>query len=421
MIGQPYPPREARKEIVFVRHAESQANLDGVWNGRTDGPLSESGRASLEVLGRRLSPWEFDGVISSPLSRAVETARAFSEEVHFDDGFTEVDLGRWEGLHFAEVQERHGEELRAAIADRTIPMGETGESLQQAGERAIGAVDRLFQEMPDGGRTAVVTHGGFMQAVLHRHLAGEDRRAHAFTSNTGITRIVQQLGRPRLASFNDTGHFGPLPRTVREHLDTGGRVIAFVRHGRTQANVERRWQGRGDWDLDEVGLRQAESLSEWYGRHRTVYTSPLKRAASTAQRVALNGVVPVDGLMEINMGEWEGLTTEEIVAKWPDVMETIYRRRVDLPRGVTGESWADLTDRMVRTIDGLALSDVGPTVVVAHGGAIRSYISSLTKTDDSYSESLNTPANTSVTHVALTEKGPEILDFAVATHLESIQ
>jgi broad specificity phosphatase PhoE len=421
MIGQPYPPQEARREIVFIRHAESQANVDGVWNGKSDGPLSETGEASLEVLGRRLSTWEFDAVISSPLSRAVDTAKAFTEDLHIEEDFIEVDLGRWEGLHFSEVQERYGEELRKAIADRTIPMGETGESLEQAGKRAVGAVDGLFQEMSEGARVAVVTHGGFMQAVLHRHLAGESHRAHAFTSNTGITRIIQQFGRPRLASFNDTGHFGPLPSAVRQHLDKGDRVIVFVRHGQTQANVERRWQGRGDWDLDEVGMRQVESLSEWYGRHSTVYTSPLKRATSTAKHVALNGVVPVDGLMEINMGEWEGLTTEEIVEGWPEVMETIYRRRVDLPRGVTGESWADLTERMVHTVEGLTLSSEGPTVVVAHGGAIRSYISSLTKTDDRFSESLYTPRNTSVTHVALTERGPEILDYGVATHLESIQ
>jgi broad specificity phosphatase PhoE len=60
-------------------------------------------------------------------------------------------------------------------------------------------------------------------------------------------------------------------------------------------------------------------------------------------------------------------------------------------------------------------------LAVAHGGAIRSYISSLTKTDDTHSESLYTPANTSVTHVAVTERGPEILDFSISTHLEDLQ
>ena len=59
-------------------------------------------------------------------------------------------------------------------------------------------------------------------------------------------------------------------------------------------------------------------------------------------------------------------------------------------------------------------------MVVSHGGAIRSYVSSLTVTTDTYAESLFTPSNTSVTHVALTGDGPLILDYAVAPHLETI-
>lgn len=421
MSHQPYPVNDSRREIVFVRHAESQANLDGVWNGRTDGGLSESGELSLDPLGKRLSSWEFDGVISSPLARARRTARAFSDDVSIDDGFIEIDLGIWEGMPFAEVQSNHGEKLRQAVDDKVTPMGETGESLQQAGARAIGAVDGLFDRMADGERVAVVTHGGFMQSVLNRHMAGEGRRVHAFTSNTGITRIVRQFGRPRLASFNDTGHLGPRSGLVDAHLEDGDPVLALIRHGQTLANVEGRWQGQGDWDLDDIGNQQAESLGEWYGRFPTVYSSPLKRAASTARRVASNGVIPIDDLMEINMGEWEGLTTTEISERWPDIMKTIYEEGVDLPRGESGETWEQLTVRIAAALAALESAAEGPTVAVAHGGAIRSYVSSLTKTNDTHSESFFTPANTSVTHIALSERGPEILDFSVATHLEAIQ
>jgi broad specificity phosphatase PhoE len=421
MTSQPYPPVDHRKEIVFIRHAQSQANHEGFWNGRTDGPLSEAGEASLDALGRRLTKWEFDAVISSPLSRARKTAEVFSDDVHIDEDFTEVDLGKWEGMLFTEVQEKHGEELQEAIRTRTLAMGGTGETLDEVGTRAIGAVDGLFDRMGDNQKIAVVTHGGFMQAVIHRHLAGDGRRAHAFTSNTGITRIIHQFGRARLATFNDTGHLGPRSPAVEAHLAAGDKVITLIRHGQTLANVERRWQGRGDWDLDEIGMKQAEALGQWYGRHPTVYTSPLKRAASTAQLVALNGVVPIDDFMEIHMGEWEGMTTEEIAKKWAGEMEKIYRDGIDLPRGATGETWAQLTKRFSAAVAALEHGDNGPTVAVAHGGAIRSYISSLTKTLDTHSESLFTPANTSVTHVAVTPGGPEILDYSVSTHLESLQ
>ena len=421
MRGQPYPKRDSRKEIVFIRHAESQANADGIWNGRSDGPLSEAGEASLEALGRRLSSWNFDAVISSPLTRAVKTAEAFASDVDVEDALIEIGLGKWEGMTFSDVQERHGEELREALSTRALPMGVTGETIDQAARRAIEAVDRLFEEMGEGERIAVVTHGGFMQTVLHRHLAGEGRRVHALMANTGITRIVQQFGRPRLASFNDTGHLGPRPARVDAHLIKGNKVLTLIRHGRTQANLEGRWQGRGDWDLDDLGHRQAEALGEWYGRHATVYTSPLRRAASTAAHVALNGVVAVEDLMEIHMGDWEGMTTDEISVKWAEDMVRIYQDGIDLPRGTTGETWAQLTRRFAEAVHALEHADGDLTVVVAHGGAIRSYVSSLTKTEDTHSESLFTPANTSVTHIAVTERGPEILDFSVSTHLESLE
>jgi broad specificity phosphatase PhoE len=419
-IGVPYPPRASTKEVVFIRHAESEGNAVGRWHGHTDGPLSEAGEGTLAHLGRRLASWKFDVVISSPLTRALRTARSFAEAPAIDEDFIEMDVGRWEGMSFEEVESRHGDDLRAAFTDWSVPMG-GGESLEQVGRRALAAVDRVFAGLGENQRAAVVTHGGLLQSVLHRHLPARGRRVHPITSNTGITRIVWQHGRPRLATFNDTAHLGPRSRLVTSHLEQGTPVLALVRHGRTRANSEQRWQGHGDWDLDEVGARQAEALGVWYGRGATVYSSPLMRAMSTAGHIAQNGVVPVEGLKEMDMGRWEGLTSQEIMDRWPEMMETIYRHGVDLRRGVDGESWGELTYRVVNTISSLEPATGEPTIVVAHGGAIRSYISSLTATRDTHSESLFTPANTSVSHVAMTPSGPVLLDYAVAPHLETIE
>jgi broad specificity phosphatase PhoE len=373
------------------------------------------------MLGKRVGEWYFDRVISSPLERTRRTAESFADGIEIDESFIEIDLGRWEGKPFAEIQAEEGEELDRAIAARTIPMGGTGESLLEAGSRAIRAVDRVFESMNDGDRVAVVTHGGFLQSVLHRHMAGGTHRAHSFTENTAITRVVHQFGMPRLATFNDLGHLGPDSSIVQTHLEKGDTVVALVRHGQTRANVEGRWQGQGDWDLDDVGQAQAAALGQWWGRHETVYTSPLKRAASTASQVALNGSIPVPQLMEINMGLWEGMTTDEILKRWPNLMEKIYRHGVDLKRGETGESWGELVARFASGVGTIEKAKGDRTVVVAHGGAIRGYVASLTKNDDTHAESLFTPANTSVSHVAMTSRGPEILDYAVAPHLETLQ
>jgi broad specificity phosphatase PhoE len=241
-----------------------------------------------------------------------------------------------------------------------------------------------------------------------------------FAGNTSLTRLIWSWDRPRLAGFNDMAHFGPRPTAVTEHLDRGEPVLALIRHGQTRANTEGRWQGQSDWGLDDTGHRQARALRDWYGVFPTVYTSPLGRARSTAEYVAMDGVVEVEGLKELDMGRWEGLTSDEIYETWPELMDTIYRDGVDLRRGETGESWGEMTGRMRATVHGLAPVTGDPTLVVAHGGAIRAYVSSLTHTIDSHSESLYTPANSAVTHVALTDNGPLLLDYAVSAHLEGL-
>ncbi|MGH8953343.1 MAG: 2-carboxy-D-arabinitol-1-phosphatase [Acidimicrobiia bacterium] len=407
-------------EILLIRHAESQANRDHVWSGQADGPLSSIGETSLDAIGKRLHDHHFDLVVSSPLQRATRTAESFASDFEISEQLVELDIGRWEGRSRDEILAENSEYLREAIFERELPMGETGESLGALERRAIGAVDAIAEELGEEGRAAVVTHGGFIQEVLHRHLAGRGRRVHTFAGNTSITRLIWTWDRPRLAGFNDLAHFGPRPTAVQEHLDEGQTVLALIRHGQTLANTEGRWQGQEDWGLDELGHRQAAALRDWYGTATTVYASPLGRAHTTATYVAANGVVSVDGLKEINMGRWEGLTSDEIYEKWPELMGTIYRDGVDLRRGEDGERWGELTGRFRATVDGLAPASGEPTVVVAHGGAIRSYVSSFTSTTDSHSESLYTPANTSVTHVALTDRGPLLLDYAVSAHLESL-
>lgn len=408
------------KEITLIRHAESESNRLGMWNGRSDGPLSDTGERQVKALENRLGASRFDLVLTSPLDRARRTAEVVSGEVVVDDDLIELDLGRWDGWTAEEVRAEDGDALREALTTRTAPMGGTGETLMEAGQRVANAIDKLVAEMPDDSSAAVVTHGGLIQTILHDFFPGRTGRVHSFVDNTALSRFVYWEDRPRLASFNDTGHLGPRSSQVSDALASGHNVVTLVRHGRTRANVERRWQGQGDWDLDEVGHVQAELLGSFYGQWGSVFTSPLLRAQNTARHVAAADPVVLDGLKEINMGEWEGMTTDEIDARWPGILDRIYGEGEDLQRGHSGESWGDLTNRFRGAVDGIVYATGEPTVVVAHGGAIRSYITSLTASTDTYSQSLYTPENTSVTHVAVTDRGPMILDYGLASHLEGV-
>lgn len=403
-------------EIVLVRHAESEANLAGTWQGRGNSALSPAGREQVDALTRRVEGREFDLVATSPLDRAVETAAAFGEQVETHDDLTEVDLGTWEGIPVETVASRDRELLRSIYTGGDDRFGAEGERMSEVAARAWAIIDSVAERVGPRGRAVVVTHGGVIDSVLGSLFPVRGRRGHRMVENASLTHLVGGPGRWRLARLNDCTHLGRLTRFTTGHLDRGGSVLALIRHGRTKANVEMRLQGQSCWGLDDVGEEQGTWLAEWYGTLSTVYSSPLSRATATARYLAAGEVVEVEGLEEIGMGRWEGLVREDIQRDWPDLARRIFEDGEDLRRGETGETWDGFTRRIVATIESLAAGPGEVAGVVAHGGVIRAYLGAIWAIDNT--RRLHTPDNTSVTHIALTGDGPILCDYAVAPHLE---
>ena len=103
-------------DLVIVRHADTEWTVCGRHTGRTDIPLNDAGRAKAAALAPRLAGRSFAAVWSSPLSRALETARlaGFDPEVH--DELAEWDYGDYEGLTSAQIAElRPGWDLFACV------------------------------------------------------------------------------------------------------------------------------------------------------------------------------------------------------------------------------------------------------------------------------------------------------------------
>ena len=99
--------------------------------------------------------------------------------------------------------------------------------------------------------------------------------------------------------------------------------LLLVRHGETDWNRDRRFQGHADPPLNETGREQANALAEELAGEEIelVYTSDLQRARETAQIVGARlgaGVVPLPALREIDVGEWQGLTWPEIEQRFPE-------------------------------------------------------------------------------------------------------
>ena len=172
--------------------------------------------------------------------------------------------------------------------------------------------------------------------------------------------------------------------------------------------------------MDEIGRDQAVALADWYGPPDRVVSSPLGRALETARALTPEPEV-IDGLAELGFGEWEGLTVEEVRAHDSALFDRIFVDGQDLPRGISGESWAQLTSRVRAAIDSINPREGQLTAVVTHGAAIRSYLADLAGRGWSGTAGLDTPANSSVSHVILGGRSPLIVDYSSAAHLESLE
>jgi broad specificity phosphatase PhoE len=149
-----------------------------------------------------------------------------------------------------------------------------------------------------------------------------------------------------------------------------------VRHGQTDWNAEGRYQGRADRTLDIIGRMQAQAIGLRLGRIPVdrIYASDLTRAMTTARAIAsIHGleIIPEPRLREIDFGAWEGLTSVEVRARFPESAE---RRASDAdgsgPEG--GESASQVRTRVRAVLDELRLRPARERiVVVAHGGTLR--------------------------------------------------
>jgi broad specificity phosphatase PhoE len=181
-------------------------------------------------------------------------------------------------------------------------------------------------------------------------------------------------------------------------------TIVLVRHGETDWNRAQRFQGHSDPPLNALGRAQAHELVGVLAAEpiTSAYTSPLKRAAQTAEIVSdrLGLALEVSAaLMEVDVGSWSGLTRDEIEARYPDG----YRRWLDYGHGWDdGETYDELGARVVSGL--LAIADRHPddvVLAVTHGGPIRSALAAAAGIGfDDARRSLRVVGNCSVVRLA---------------------
>ncbi len=205
---------EAVYHLTMLRHAESQGNAFQVWQGQEDYPLTARGLEQAQALASR---WRkegvrFDRLISSPLTRAADTARAIATvlnlEIETREDWIERDNGVLAGTHRDE---------RPPMPDfihTYMPVGEKGESANALFLRAGRALHAVLDGPP--GRVLIVSHGGILNMAVYAVL-GIAPLAHfrgprfAF-GNTGFASLVYDplRGQWRVIGINDTRHLAAI-------------------------------------------------------------------------------------------------------------------------------------------------------------------------------------------------------------------
>jgi broad specificity phosphatase PhoE len=207
------------QELLLVRHGQSTANAKGIWQGQMEFPLSEEGRVQAGLAGRGLSGEPFEGLYSSPLSRAFETAEiirdrtGFAGEVVPVEGLTERNGGILEGHTWAEQKQRNPELAKKFLAipeeERWALVGaETDEEVIARFQDALSSIRALH---PGGARIVVVSHGGVMRAFLRDLFGPEVLPGAQRTANASITRLQWGEMGPRLLEVASTAHLAEDP------------------------------------------------------------------------------------------------------------------------------------------------------------------------------------------------------------------
>lgn len=353
-----------------------------------DSTLTDRGQQGARQVGQALQGLSFDAAYSSPLQRAQHTAEIILEtladtqpipSLQTTPLLKEVNLVEWEGLTFSEVEQTFPEQyqLWRDHPHKLMMQQETAE-----GPRVFSPLVDLFEQarqfwadmLPNhaGQTVLVVAHSGKNRALIATALGLTlEHFVQLDQSNCGISvlNFPEGWGKPaQLESMNLTRHLGePIPKLRKNQ---GGLRMLLVRHGETDWNRDKRFQGQIDVPLNETGRAQATAAADYLKdvpMTRAV-TSPMLRPKQTAEAiVAYHAGLTLednDGLKEISHGLWEGKLEPEIEVEYAAELAA-WKVTPELVQMPEGENLNDVWTRSAAAWDAIAQST--PLVTLENG------------------------------------------------------
>ncbi|MGI6097076.1 MAG: histidine phosphatase family protein [Dethiobacteria bacterium] len=207
-------------QVILIRHGETAWNQAQTFRGRKDIPLNAKGKEQAKKLADSLEGISLDGIYSSPLQRALQTAKPLAEKCNLNvvpmEAFNDLSFGEWEGLTRTEVEKRYPEAFRLWVESPQDYVCPGGESLEGARQRAKDGLDNLLQKH-DGGTIAIVTHRVILKLLLLEALGLDNKKFWHLQQDNCALNVLKHDSRKgfTLVRFNETSHLHPLKEFLR--------------------------------------------------------------------------------------------------------------------------------------------------------------------------------------------------------------
>lgn len=197
-------------KLYLIRHGQTEWNITGRIQGKTDTALNETGIYQAELLSQAMAGHSIEAVYASPLRRAYDTACVVAAKKGLKvtpiEELREVDFGLWEGLTWNEINERYPADFAAWDASpvRNTPTG--GEKKESSRGRCRAAMEHILGSAE--GDVAIVAHGGILVFVADYLLRAQKDRNEIIVRNASITTIEYDKAAAvgKLILLNDVSH-----------------------------------------------------------------------------------------------------------------------------------------------------------------------------------------------------------------------
>ena len=211
-------------KLLIIRHGQSQANLDGIFVGHIDSPLSDLGKQQAEITANYIvETFHVDTVYASDLQRAFYTGNAVASKLNLqtipDAQLREIYAGDWETVKFDDLTANYGEPYQVWLKDIGNAQCPNGESVAQLQERFASALRRIAKEH-DGKTVVIGTHATPIRTFMCYCMGVplNQMKDIPWVSNASVTEVEFEQDTFRIVTPGYDAHLGDLKSALPKNV-----------------------------------------------------------------------------------------------------------------------------------------------------------------------------------------------------------